>query len=210
MIAPMNSDIALAVDSAVSYFNKNYGLDAKEVKMNSLYDANRAVLNLMLSRVKDLKATLTAGKGNFINVKLDLIKYFFGKSILSQGPLITLNGSEIKLFFDESKAPHYEKLVKSWEVEFDKLLDENTILLMPTLPMTAPYHSEIFMFLPSTCYSSIFNVLGLPSTQCPIGYNSDGMPFGIQIIGSKNNDTLTIACAVELEKAFGGWKAPGT
>lgn len=208
LITPVNSDIALAMESAVSYFTKNYNLEAKEVKMNSLYDANRAVINLVLSHVKDFKATLTAGKGNFINETLDFVKYLFGKSTLSKGPLTVLNASKIKLFFDKSKNPHYEKLVKSWEVEFDRLLDENAVLLIPTFPLTAPYHSEMTMLLPSTCYTSIFNVLGFPSTQCPLGFNSNRMPYGIQIIGRKNNDALTIACAIELEKAFGGWKEP--
>ncbi|GFS77665.1 fatty-acid amide hydrolase 2-A [Nephila pilipes] len=210
MIAPVKSEITFAVESAVSYFTKSYDLEAKEVKMISLYDANRAAINLIMNGVKDLKATLTAGKGNFINEKLDFVKFLFGKSTLSKGPLVVLNGSKIKLFLDKNKAAYYEELVKSWEKEFDNILDENAILLMPTMPMTAPYHSEITMFLPSSCYTSIFNVLGLPSTQCPLGYNSDGMPYGIQIVGRKNNDALTIACAVELEKAFGGWKDPGS
>ncbi|GFQ69864.1 fatty-acid amide hydrolase 2-A [Trichonephila clavata] len=208
MMAPVDSDIALALKSAVSYFTKNYNLETKEVKMDCLYDANRAVTNLILSRTKDMKATLTAGKETFIDEKLEMVKFLFGKSILSKGPLVTLNGSKIKLFVDRSRTPYYEKMVKSWEVEFDSFLDENSVLLMPTLPIPAPYHDEMTLFLPSTCYTSIFNVLGFPSTQCPLGYNSNGMPYGIQIVGCKNNDALTIACAVELEKAFGGWKEP--
>ncbi|GFS75584.1 fatty-acid amide hydrolase 2-A [Trichonephila clavipes] len=209
MIAPVDSDIALALKSAVSYFTKNYYLEAEEVKMDSLYDANRAVINLIYSRMKDFKATLTAGKGNFINEKLEMVKFLLGKSTLSKAPLVALNGSKIKLFLDSSRTPNYEKLVKSWEIEFGSFLDENSILMMPTLPIPAPYHDEMTLFLPSTCYTSIFNVLGFPSTQCPLGLNSNGMPHGIQIVGCKNNDALTIACAVELEKAFGGWKELG-
>ncbi|GFY73208.1 fatty-acid amide hydrolase 2-A [Trichonephila inaurata madagascariensis] len=107
--------------------------------MNSLYDANRAVINLIYSRMKDFKATLTAGKGKFINEKLEMVKFLFGKSTLSKGPLVALNGSKIKLFLpDRSRTPYYEKLLKSWTVEFDSFLDENSILLMPTLPI--PLH----------------------------------------------------------------------
>ncbi|GFS82112.1 fatty-acid amide hydrolase 2-A [Trichonephila clavipes] len=194
--------------NAVSYFTKNYNLKAKEVKMDSLYDATRAVINLIYSRMKDFKTTMTSGKGKFINEKLEMVKFLFGKSTLSKAPLVALNGSKIKLFLDSSRIPNYEKLVKSWEIEFGSFLDENSILMMPTLPTPAPYHDEMTLFLPSTCYTSIFNVLGFPSTQCPLGLNSNGMPYGIQIVGCKNNDALTIACAVELEKAFGGWKEP--
>ncbi|GFT68864.1 fatty-acid amide hydrolase 2-A [Nephila pilipes] len=66
LIAPVKSEITFAVESAVSYFTKSYDLEAKEVKMISLYDANRAVINLIMNGVKDLKPTLTAGP--FVNV----------------------------------------------------------------------------------------------------------------------------------------------
>ncbi|CAL1260760.1 unnamed protein product, partial [Larinioides sclopetarius] len=102
---------------------------------------------------------------------------------------------------------HYENQLKSWINEFNSLLDEDTIMLMPSLPFTAPYHHEGFLLGNNVCYTGIFNILGLPSTSCPIGFNKKGMPIGIQIVGSKNNDPLTLACAVELEKGFGGWKA---
>jgi Asp-tRNA(Asn)/Glu-tRNA(Gln) amidotransferase A subunit family amidase len=30
-------------------------------------------------------------------------------------------------------------------------------------------------------YAMIFNVLGLPSTHVPLGFNKEGMPIGIQV-----------------------------
>ncbi|GIY79555.1 fatty-acid amide hydrolase 2-A [Caerostris darwini] len=210
LVAPVNRDIALALQSAVSYFKTNYGIRTEEIKLPSLYDSNRAVFSEMLSHVKDLKASLTAGKGMHINEKLDYFKYIFGRSTLSKGPLLVLNAHKLSVMYNKDKVPFYKEIVDSWEKEFNQILDEHTVLLMPTLPVPAPYHSEILYYFPSTCYTSIFNVLGLPSTQCPLGYNSGGLPYGIQIVGRKNNDALTIACAVELEQIFGGWKEPGT
>ncbi|CAL1292225.1 unnamed protein product [Larinioides sclopetarius] len=210
MVAPVNKDVTQGLENAIFYFKNKYEVNSKEVNIPSLYDASRCVVSALFQGIKDLKATLTAGKGTHINEKLDFVKYFFGKSTFSNGPLVTMNMSKISMLYDENKVAHYNELLESWVKEFDHLLDDNTVLLMPTLPVTAPYHTEMFYFLPSTCYTSIFNVLGLPSTQCPIGYTSNGLPYGIQIVGSKNNDALTIACAVELEKAFGGWKSPGS
>lgn len=54
----------------------------------------------------------------------------------------------------------------------------------------------------------MFNALGLPVTQCPIGLSRKGLPVGIQIAANKCNDHLTIAVAKEFEKAFGGWVPP--
>ncbi|XP_055945594.1 fatty-acid amide hydrolase 2-A-like isoform X2 [Argiope bruennichi] len=210
MIVPVDKDISQGLENAITYFKSKYDVKTKEINMPSLYDAGRCVLNIIMNGMKDLKAVLTAGKGTHINEKLDFVKFFFGKSILSNGPLIAMNMSKLSMFYDKSKAPHYKELMDCWAKEFDSLLDDNSVLLMPTLPVTAPYHTEMFYFLPSTCYTSIFNVLGLPSTQCPVGYTSSRLPYGIQIVGRRNNDALTIACAVELEKAFGGWKSPGS
>lgn len=55
----------------------------------------------------------------------------------------------------------------------------------------------------------IFNILGLPVTQCPLGLSSDGLPLGVQIVAGKLQDRLSLATALYLEKAFGGWKDPG-
>ncbi|GBN72890.1 Fatty-acid amide hydrolase 2-B [Araneus ventricosus] len=100
-------------------------------------------------------------------------------------------------------------MIKGLTQEFNDILDEDTVLLLPTAPYVAPYHNGTWPFLLSCCYTSIVNILGLPSTQCPMGFSEQKLPYGIQIVGSKGNDALTIACAVELEKAFGGWKPPG-
>lgn len=56
---------------------------------------------------------------------------------------------------------------------------------------------------------AIFNVLGLPVTQCPLGLSSEGLPLGIQLVAASYNDHLTLAVARYLEKAFGGWVLPG-
>ncbi|XP_047393967.1 fatty-acid amide hydrolase 2 isoform X3 [Sciurus carolinensis] len=55
----------------------------------------------------------------------------------------------------------------------------------------------------------VFNALGLPVTQCPLGLNAKGLPLGIQVVAGPFNDHLTLAVAQYLEKSFGGWVCPG-
>ena len=57
-------------------------------------------------------------------------------------------------------------------------------------------------------YTMIFNVLGVPVTNCPLGLSKDGLPIGVQVVGMPFNDHMTIALAQEFEKAFGGWVSP--
>jgi fatty acid amide hydrolase 2 len=54
----------------------------------------------------------------------------------------------------------------------------------------------------------IFNVLGLPVTQVPLGLSKSGLPIGLQIVSGPFNDHLSIGVAEELEKTFGGWVPP--
>ncbi|GIY18870.1 fatty-acid amide hydrolase 2-A [Caerostris extrusa] len=119
-----------------------------------------------------------------------------------------MNVAQFPIWCRKDQNTYFEKIENQWIKEFDSLLDEDTVLLMPTLPFPASYHCGMVPKLTVVCYTGIFNVLGLPVTQCPLGFNKEGLPHGIQIVGSKNNDPLTIACAVELEKTFGGWKSP--
>lgn len=59
-------------------------------------------------------------------------------------------------------------------------------------------------------FAGIFNVLSLPVTQCPLGLSEEGLPLGVQVVGGKLQDRLTLAVALYLEKVFGGWRDPGT
>jgi len=57
-------------------------------------------------------------------------------------------------------------------------------------------------------YTAILNVMELPVTQVPLGLNAAGLPLGVQVAGVPGNDHVTIAVALELERAFGGWVPP--
>lgn len=61
----------------------------------------------------------------------------------------------------------------------------------------------------SSLLAGIINILGLPVTQCPLGLGEEGLPLGVQVVGGKLQDHLTLAVALYLEKTFGGWRDPG-
>jgi amidase len=49
---------------------------------------------------------------------------------------------------------------------------------------------------------------GLPATAMPIGFSSEGLPIGMQIIGPAMEDRTTIAFAELVEREFGGFVPP--
>lgn len=165
-------------------------------------------LHVLVSSIENIQRTISGGKGTHVNAMLDFLKFFVGKSSFSFMPLIILNFFRYPLY-NKAAVPYFKEMLQVLSKEFEDLLDEDTVLFWPTYPVAAPYHGETILSAPSLGYTSIFNLLGLPATQCPLGFNKEGLPYGMQIVGKLYNDPLTLACAVEVEKAFGGWVPPG-
>ena len=86
---------------------------------------------------------------------------------------------------------------------------DDGVLLFPSFPIVAPYHHQsLFTNTFDFLYYGIINSVGLPSTQIPLGLNSQGLPTGVQIVANHNMDHLTIGMAEYFETNLGGWVAP--
>lgn len=94
------------------------------------------------------------------------------------------------------------------EKQLYDLLDDNTVLLLPTFFSTALFHDLTKANMLDAGILSIFNALGLPATNCPIGMDENGLPIGMQIVTGQYYDRLSISLAQEVEKIRGGWKPP--
>jgi fatty acid amide hydrolase 2 len=86
------------------------------------------------------------------------------------------------------------------------------VMLYPVYPTTAPKHDApvhdyLRLRFPSG-YQGVFNVLELPATAVPLGLGRGGLPLGLQVVGPSGGDHLTIATALALEDALGGWVPP--
>jgi fatty acid amide hydrolase 2 len=82
------------------------------------------------------------------------------------------------------------------------------VLLHPPFPRLAPRHRTTLGQPWLAANTLVFNVLGLPVTQVPLGLNRAGLPLGVQVAAAPGSDHVTIAVALELERAFGGWVDP--
>ena len=82
------------------------------------------------------------------------------------------------------------------------------VLLHPPFARVAPRHGVTvgrpWMLAPT----ALFNLLGLPVTQVPLGLGQKGLPLGVQVAAGNGRDHVAIAVAIELERAFGGWVPP--
>ena len=91
---------------------------------------------------------------------------------------------------------------------FATLLGDGSVLLMPPHPRVAPKHNRPLFRPFDFAYTALLNVLRIPVTVAPVGWNAEGIPLGVQIAAARGNDHLTIAAALAMEEELGGWRMP--
>ncbi len=82
------------------------------------------------------------------------------------------------------------------------------VLLHPVHPRPAPKHGTTYGRLWLMTPAAVFNLAGLPVTEAPLGLSERGLPLGTQVAAGPGRDHVSIAVALELERAFGGWVPP--
>jgi fatty acid amide hydrolase 2 len=91
--------------------------------------------------------------------------------------------------------------------EIDDVIGDG-VLLHPPFPRVAPRHGATVGRPWVLANAAVFNLLGLPATQVPLGLGTKGLPLGVQVVAREDRDHVTIAVALQLERAFGGWVLP--
>src|SRR5262249_18671052 len=97
---------------------------------------------------------------------------------------------------------------RALKAEVEARLGPHGVMLYPPYPTVAPPPRRPLFPPFNWVYTAIPNGLELPVTQVPLGLNAQGLPLGVQVAGAPGNDHVTIAVALELERAFGGWVPP--
>lgn len=82
------------------------------------------------------------------------------------------------------------------------------VLLHPVHPRVAPHHGRTLGRPWLLNAAAVFNLAGVPVTQVPLGRARNGMPLGVQVAAGIDRDHVSIAVALYLERAFGGWHSP--
>lgn len=197
-----------ALKKVTKYFETRFNTACIRVNLPLLKYALPIWLNDMhVAEAPSFTQEMTGRDGD-INPYLELGKWFIGKTPHTFPALSLALTERWKLDSEDTKkklTSMREHLLK----EFQELLGQNGIFLFPSHPTTAPFHNQPIYQPFNFIYTAIFNSLGLPVTQCPLGLSAEGIPTGVQVVGALYNDHLTIAVAKELQRAYGGWVNPG-
>lgn len=150
-----------------------------------------------------------AGDSGQINPQIELLKWLIGRS---KHTLPAIGLGIVESFEHLLQGVNKRSLVsfKKMEEELDSMLGENAVLIYPSHPKIAPYHNEPLLHPFNFAYTALFNALGYPVTQVPLGLSKEGLPLGVQIAAGMNYDRLCIAVAEELaDGGIAGWVNPG-
>jgi fatty acid amide hydrolase 2 len=82
------------------------------------------------------------------------------------------------------------------------------VMLHPAHPRVAPRHGHTIGRPWLLTPAAVFNLAGVPVTEVPLGLSDDGLPLGVQVAAGAERDHVSIAVALALERAFGGWTPP--
>ncbi len=94
------------------------------------------------------------------------------------------------------------------------LFEEADLIISPTCPVPPPkiadLQNDISLLRPTELLmlrnTRPFNVLGLPTISIPCGFDSDGLPVGLQIAGPPRAESLVLRLAMNYEAATGWTK----
>jgi aspartyl-tRNA(Asn)/glutamyl-tRNA(Gln) amidotransferase subunit A len=105
---------------------------------------------------------------------------------------------------------HYAKAREVRQVvinDYKRVLETHDAVLAPTMPFTAPRFDDISKMSALDSYKADYltvpaNIAGTPHLSVPCGYDSDGMPVGMQFVADHWNEDILFSVAEDWEKQF--------
>ncbi len=100
-----------------------------------------------------------------------------------------------------NKALQTKALIKE---AFDKAFEKYDVVIGPVAPTTALKSGEslsdpLKMYLGDIC-TVLINIIGLPAISVPCGFDSNGLPVGMQLIGKHYSEELLCSIAAAYQR----------
>lgn len=212
-LSAVHPDVKVAVTDVASHLRDTVGLRVSPVRLPSLRLAFEMWAAMMASGDAPSFQEALRECGSPIYPGFELLRWLVGQSEHTINAITLALAENIGPITkkDSSKARSLCTRVERLRLDLESLLGSDGVLLLPTHPEPAPYHGVPTLRAFNFAYSGVFNVLGLPATACPVGLGARSrLPVGVQLVAARDNDRVTLALALEIENAFGGWRDPAT
>ena len=183
-IEEANTEVIAAVDEAGRLF-KSLGADIVKVNMDHLRE-------LALANSQMVGADAAA----FHRDRLSEHPDWFGDDVRERLEIGRALSST-----DYSLARRKQIQGRNWANEFFRKFD---ILMLPTTPITAPMiegSDAIAQARQLTRFTAPFNLTGLPALSIPCGFDSKGLPIGLQLVSGAWSEVSVLRAGQAFESA---------
>ena len=138
-----------------------------------------------------------------LSVVRELVKLALGRSHHTAPVLAVIAAQGLLKAFPKQRSKKLIELGMRLQRELEATLGERGVLLVPPYTSPAPYHRQALLRPLDAGLTAVFNVLEFPATQVPTGLSEGGLPLGVQVVGKRGNDHVTIAVARAIEDELG-------
>lgn len=210
MAANCNSEVVDYVQSAIDYLVNKFNITSQLTRFDA-FKHGWFIWAVEASSKEDLPsigALYKDGREGEFKLSKEIVKKIFRTSEHTFNAIMEVFYYGFTPSYGTKDHTELMEEAAALREQFNELLGDNGILLMPTHPESAPKHLTTAFKIFNTSYTCLPNILQCPVTQCPLGLSKDGLPIGVQILAKPLNDRITLAVAEELERGFGGWSRP--
>lgn len=201
---PTEGSIKEAIQKVAVFFQEQ-GAKVEELKSDFFYNA-LDLWNEACAFIKGPTITESLSYGESPQLHRSLLRMVIGRPDTTLPILVYAYAEKyLKSFFQPGQLSYQLARLRA---EVSELLGRDNILVMPSHPRTAFLHNSGRWSPFDFSYAAIWNALDFPVTQVPIGFDAQSLPIGVQIVAGHLKDSLSLLAARDLEKAFGGWRAP--
>jgi aspartyl-tRNA(Asn)/glutamyl-tRNA(Gln) amidotransferase subunit A len=108
---------------------------------------------------------------------------------------------------DERRLARDRATLERVRTELRSAIRPDTVLLMPTAPQVAfPQGGHVPVSQADFC--ALANVAGLPALSLPCGFDPDGMPVAVQLVGAPGSEALLFKLARRLDAKLDAYAPP--
>jgi fatty acid amide hydrolase 2 len=145
------------------------------------------------------------GGGRHIHLELEVLRSLIGMGRYSWPALFFCIGERFGRKKEQALRAAMRE-TRRLSRKYRELLGDDGVLISPVYPQRAPLHNKIVLHPFDFLYTAAFNVLRVPATSAPCGFDPDGLPLSVQFTSNRGNDHVTIAAAAVVEASAGPWQ----
>jgi len=72
--------------------------------------------------------------------------------------------------------------------------------MLGDLSLDQPYDNFVKNAVKASCYTSVYNIAGLPAMSVPLNWNGDNLPIGSMFAGRFGDEVTLLQLAAQLEQ----------